>query len=657
MDNTLDAKKEQVMKMLNNEVSKYTKDGSSLPQAITLTCKKLGLNPYNIVSKYFPEIKPDDLNAYKDIKTDEGSFVTLKGDSSQSQYEVININNKDAIVLRNTDNNQEITASEDEITPVITENKMDKLNEAQYSVSINGLETTDAAALSQMLSSAAQAEQSNGAVTDPMSINPEPMDMTTGMPMDMGAELPAPSLDMPMDSTMPEEILPAEDSVEDVPAIEDDIEFDEELPTDETISLDTDANAYANPEMDTAVVPTDSLEDEEDPTVDEMGNDVAVDDESSEPVESPEELEPANDFGGEESIEDMSMDDMMDDGMYEGCDYDALIKEALEAAGLNESEETIPASDEVEDDGSMDGAQEDYAEEITEGKKECCPKCGKEECVCEEDESFDDEIAEALRLAGVELNEADEEKYRRVKKNVNKNFHIYDPAHDEADDGQDYDDDAIEMSVEYIANRDGLPLHVAARKYAKEYNISYEVVCKAIERDGSGPDNPPSWYYDIDHYKDVDAKYDKIDEGNEEINAGDNINLGSENFDDEIAEALRLAGVELNEAEATEPTPVDDKTLYRNKQAKTAEKQEPEYHEVDTTPFSKESSEGFKMTMEAAVNKEKVKKIYETAKSMYAKKDFNEWMTLDRRYVTKLIKEGISYDKANKILTSAKKGK
>ena len=51
--------------------------------------------------------------------------------------------------------------------------------------------------------------------------------------------------------------------------------------------------------------------------------------------------EQAMDFGGE-SIEDMSMDDMIDDGMYEGFDYDALIKEALEAAGLNESEETIP---------------------------------------------------------------------------------------------------------------------------------------------------------------------------------------------------------------------------------------------------------------------------------------------------------------------------
>ena len=555
MDNTLDAKKQQVMKMLKNEVSKYTKDGSSLPQAISLTCKKFGLNPYNIIRQYFPEIKEEDIEGYKDIKTDEGSFVTLKGDSSQTHYEVININNKDAIVLRNADNNQEITASEDEITPVITENKMDNLNEAQYSVSINGLETTDAAALSQMLSSAAQAEQTSGVATEPMAINPEPMDVATGMPMDMGAGLPEPSLDMPMDSTLPDESLPTEDLGIEEPEIEDDIEFDEELPNGEEISLDSDANAYANPEMDTAVVPTDSLEDNEESN-------------EAEPVESPEELEPANDFGGEESIEDMSMDDMMDDGMYEGFDYDALIKEALEAAGLNESEETIPASEEVEDDGSMKGSQEDYAEEITEGRKKCCPKCGKEECVCEEDTSFDDEIAEALRLAGVELTENEDE--------------------------------------------------------------------------------------------DSEDEKEELDEGNAEINAGDNINLDVESdddFDDEIAEALRLAGVELNEAEATLPTPVDEKTLYANKEAEKNEDLAPEYHEVDTTPFSKDASEGFKLTLEAAVKTDKVKKIYETAKSMYAKKDVSDWMTLDRRYMTKLIKEGVGYEKANKILTSAKKGK
>ena len=556
MDNTLDAKKQQVMKMLKNEVSKYTKDGSSLPQAISLTCKKLGLNPYNIIRQYFPEIKEEDIEGYKDIKTNEGSFVTLKGDSSQTHYEVININNKDAIVLRNADNNQEITASEDEITPVITENKMDKLNEAQYSVSINGLETTDAAALSQMLSSAAQAEQTSGVATEPMAINPEPMDVATGMPMDMGAGLPEPSLDMPMDSTLPDESLPDESlPTEDLgieePEIEDDIEFDEELPNGEEISLDTDANAYANPEMDTAVVPTDSLEDNEDPT-------------EAEPVDNEDELEPANDFGGE-SIEDMSMDDMIDDGMYEEFDYDALIKEALEAAGLNESEETIPASDDVEDDGSLNGSQEDYAEEITEGRK-CCHTHGKEECVCEEDSSFDDEIAEALRLAGVELTENEDE--------------------------------------------------------------------------------------------DSEEEKEELDEGNAEINAGDNINLDTdETFDDEIAEALRLAGVELNEAEATLPTPVDEKTLYANKEAEKNEDLSPEYHEVDTTPFSKESSEGFKLTMEAAVKTDKVKRIYETAKSMYAKKDVSDWMTLDRRYITKLIKEGVGYEKAYKILTSAKKGK
>ena len=151
---------------------------------------------------------------------------------------------------------------------------------------------------------------------------------------------------------------------------------------------------------------------------------------------------------------------------------------------------------------------------------------------------------------------------------------------------------------------------------------------------------------------------EELDEGNAEINAGDNINLDTdESFDDEIAEALRLAGVELNEAEATLPTPVDEKTLYANKEAEKNEDLAPEYHEVDTTPFSKESSEGFKLTLEAAVKTDKVKRIYETAKSMYAKKDVSDWMTLDRRYITKLIKEGVGYEKAYKILTSAKKGK
>ena len=373
---------------------------------------------------------------------------------------------------------------------------MDKLNEAQYSVSINGLETTDAAALSQMLSSAAQAEQAGGVATDPMAVTPEPMDTATGLPMDMGAEVPAPALDMPVDSTLPDESLPTEMSgMNDEPSfedtdiegddetVEDDIEFDEELPAEDELDIPAEDDEPAMPE------------------------------------------EPADDseLEGGASLDD-EMEDMMDMGMYEGFDYDALIKEALEAAGvqLDEAEKIIPAEDEVtEDDGSWDGAQTEYAEEIT--------------------ESADSE----------EDDEKEEEK-----------------------------------------------------------------------------------------------------EEKEEINESE-----EENFDDEIAETLRIAGIQLDEAEATAPTPVDEKTLYANKEAEKNEDLAPEYHEVDTTPFSKDSSEGFKMTMESAVKTDKVKKICETAKSMYAKKEVNEWMALDRRYMTKLIKEGIGYERANKLLLAAKKGK
>lgn len=277
------------------------------------------------MQKYYPNIDTENNNSFNDIKTIEGSFVTLKGDSDKNQYEVINIINKDAIVLRNTDNNEEIVASENELTPVITENRMNKINEAQYSISINGLETQDAGALSQMLDAANKAESSvNTSVDGIGQFNPTPMDTDTGMPMDMNE---------------PEEVV-------------DDIEFDEELPNGEEISLDADANAYANPEMDTAVVPTDSLEDNEEPT-------------EAEPVDNEDELEPANDFGGE-SIEDMSMDDMIDDGMY-----DDEINEVLKQAGikLDEAEEIIPGDDideDDEDDGSEEGEQDKYAEDITE---------------------------------------------------------------------------------------------------------------------------------------------------------------------------------------------------------------------------------------------------------------------------------------------------
>lgn len=509
---------ENVVRRINNEVKMYAQKGASLPQAISVVCRKHNFNPYNLIDIFYPEIKPEDLTAYKDIKTEEGSFVVLKGDSSKKQYEVININNKDAIVLRDTDNNKEITASEEEITPVITENEMNKLNEAQYNISINGLETEDAATLSQMLSLASQAETSVESMGEDMNLSSE-IDMNP-MPVD--------DMGMPMDMEEPV----------------DDIEFDEEMPEGEMISLDTDANAYANPEIDTAVVPLDSLED-----------------------------------FGYETTDEMSMDDMMDAGMYDEFDesvedmnFDEEIAEALRIAGiqLDEVKEIIPAGKDVDEESEdeLGGEQDKFAKEITENV----------------DEELNDE----------------------------REFDDYNSAH------------------EYLESlvKDG-----------EEYEI--------FEETSDMPNTLTLVTYD-DEAHEIENSVTRV---SYKLESGDNAS-----FDEEIAEALRIAGIQLDEEVVSDPSPVTIDTLPINDDE---EEEDQEYHQIDTMGFGKEASEGTKptMTFESAINTKKITAIYETAKSMYAKKDTKDWMSLDRRYVEKLIKEGVSYEKASKMIMNAKKGK
>ena len=57
------------------------------------------------------------------------------------------------------------------------------------------------------------------------------------------------------------------------------------------------------------------------------------------------------------------------------------------------------------------------------------------------------------------------------------------------------------------------------------------------------------------------------------------------------------------------------------------------------------------------VSKDRINAICETAARMYAKKDKSEWLALDRRYVEKLIKEGVGYSNASKMILKAKAGK
>ena len=558
-NNSLEQK--NFFKKFDLNVQKYVKDGTSLPQAVSLVSKEFNLNPYKVINNYYPEIKPEELNSYKDIKTEEGSFVTLKNDSNQNHYEVININNKDAIVLRNTDNNEEITASESEITPVITENKMNKLNEAQYNISIDGLETQDAATLSQMLNLASQAESSNASMIAPdslqsdMAVNPMPMDMESGMPMDMEE----PVVD---DMSMEEPVV-------------DDIEFDEELPMGE------------------------------EPMGEEPMGEEPI---GEEPMDMESPIDDAMDSNNLEANE-MSMDDMIDNNMFdnpmeEEFDYDALIKEALDS--IKESEEIIPADDFIDDNGELEGQQVDYAEEISES------------------DDFDDEISEALRIAGVELTEkfdSDESMDKGFDENQDA-IAINNGTYGKEFENELYDLITSEMGEDFFSD---------------EEDDGYEAR-NAIEDFGRELDG-------FDENK-IDEYYQSMKEIYQERN-------NPSNFDDEISETLRLAGVKLDEEVAEEPTVSNVETINKD-----LEDQEPEYQEVDTTTFGKEASEGMKqsMTFESTLDKNKIKSIYETAKSMYAKKDTNDWLSLDRRYIEKLIKEGVCYEKASKIIMEAKKG-
>ena len=679
MDNKFkDSAQQDFYRIFNSQVEKYVKDGATKPQAISVVCKKFNLSPYKIINTYYSDIKQEDLQTYKDIKTEEGSFVTLKNDSNQNHYEVININNKDAIVLRNTNNNEEITASENEITPVITENKMNKLNEAQYNISINGLETQDAATLSQMLNLASQAESMGGSMIAPngmqsdMAVNPMPMDMDSGMPMDMNEPSPTDmGVDMPMDNGLEEPVV-------------DDIEFDEELPTDTSIDgeINTDINVpEENSEM-------------------EISSDINV-------PESPID----NDMSS-----DMSMDDMIDNGMYdnimdESFDYDALIKEAMEAAQketVKETEEIIPGEDFIDDKGQLEGEQEEYATEISvayngnfDSLKEEIQNGSitDEEAISalldmgeasddeeamdiingikedfawqyneyqddvalandsygdEEDYDFDSEITEALKAAGIELNETENDEDSVLG---NEEVENSEPGMDES---FDYDKEIAEALR--IA---GVKLNENEEPEDWEYqdddshdNAELDQI-KDLFMSGDFDDEQIK--YDLIHAgfasSDEEAQ-EIIDEWSKNDIIFDGESEESTDFDSEIAEALRIAGVELNEEVTDGPEIVDQKTLYINKD-KEKEGQEPEYTEVDTTTFGKDASEGMKksMTFEAAVNTNKIKSIYETAKSMYAKKDTSEWLSLDRRYVEKLIREGVGYEKASKMILEAKKGK
>lgn len=450
-----------VLKQIKEKIKKLVKKGESEERALALICDKNNL-PVDEVKDQLDLTHLYVDKSYKDIKYGEGSYVTLKK-NTEKPYEVININNKDTIILRDLDNNSEIRVSEDEIIPMVTETKMStNLNEAQYTVSINNLETTDAETLSQMLSLAGQADSGIGSdlpVAEPVA---EPIPGTDLPPM----EEPAPEVtdfEPTIPSTMDGPGFEAAevDSIEEPFGEEPAVSAEEELPPEEDVAIDT------------AEV--------EEPVMDECGT------------------------------PDAPIDESVEEEIEEGC------------CGKKEELENEPKEGEVilkeEDPEPVEEAL------FTEADKELT------------EEDMEKEIAETLRLAGVQLDEVS-------------------------------DEDALDGKVD-------LPT-VAVAPNADPTEK---------EQDGfkPGENQRPDW--EEHPIEDI---------------------TGAEGFQQGRTDEVPVPGA-IHVAEM--------------------------------------------------VSKDRIKAICETAARMYAKKDKSEWLALDRRYVEKLIKEGVGYSNASKMLLAAKAGK
>ena len=785
-------------------------DTKSIAKSVDLSALENNVNPHTLYNKIFKKVD----NTPKDYPTEKisvGDIVYLNNNIN-NQFEIININNKSNIVLKNLDTNEVIEATEKDIKPVMESIDMakKKLNETQYSVSINGLETTDANALSQMMSAAALAD-SGSADVDAMDMTSTPElptpDMDTTLPTDnLGSiENPVPNAfanpdidtavdptdtlgDNESDITEPafdetDEALPSEienpldnpepemdmsddffeDDIEDADfePVSDDIEFDEEITNDPVDDMEiteayngtyqTIKNDYLNgiesrenaisalidmgEAEDTfeaeAIVDSWSKDDQDYEEIDDMeitesqlnesrpdkedflnsnfqnidenvlqelyeiicdqkGDDYLSD---YDDVDYMELVDCVKDFGNDiegfdeslaeeyaNALQEKWKNENTEDGSDDYTNYDrpnwedddleedVLLPKETEDETYNANKALRDKEDDEESERiseSMDAliksilenadaksAQETYADEITEEKDDskCCPKCGKEKCICKskkinEDDDLDSEISEALKNAGVQLNE----------------FFKYDePEYDEQSDDSSELEKIIHNMKSIKPLLMGLKKHFAKTKNMNEYG---RLLTRAFHKV-----NPNSEF--------ACANVDDCIKGICSLNRNNQwdiataicdllwVNCSTDEYN-QICDAVRDDSKnDVNES-VVKPTIVTDESTFANKPNKALkpdDEKEVKKFSVDTATFGKDASEGFKepvncIKCESIAPKEKIKKIYETAKVRYAKADKSQWNALDRRYITKLIENGCGYTRASKIILEAKKKK
>ena len=749
-------------KSILSDIEKNYADTKSISKTVDLTSLENGVNPHTIYKDVFKKVDNDTPNDFPTEKISVGDIVYINGNPSE-QYEIISINNKNNIVIKNLSTNEVIDTNEKNIKKIMENIDMakKKINETQYSVSINGLETTDANALSQMMSAAAQADSGNADVG--------------GIDMTSTPELPTPITDVEA-TTSVESIPPAEDSVEtfdEEPSFEDsDIEgMDDELPTDVENPLDN-----PEPEMD-------SFEDDFEPVVDDIDFDEEItptEDELEMDIEEP----VKNDLGINESQLNESRPDKEDfiNSNTQNVDENVLqelyeiICEQMGDDYLSDYDEVdhMELLDCVKDFGNdIEGFDEEFAEEYANALQEKWKKehiddgsdyedYGRPNWEDEEDEeineNYDDEEDEKVKQA-IKLYKKhgmlflDDEEGRdafdtlyNAGYTMKKDRHLghcielnrlvpFESVNDEEDEeiNEDIllpkatedetfvakkklenDKEEDEESERISESMDALIKSILESADAKsEQEIYAEEISEADESndmdnmvclyDGSGSieieapkdlvievgksgdnsdavNNLKNAVQDkISQYSDDELKsvlkdyaiddYETMDREEIEnyvlwILAWNYVDSDHDDLDSDIDECLKNAGVQLDEA-TVRPTIVTDESSFANKPNKALkpeDKKTVEKKTVDTATFGKDASEGFKEPLncikcEAVSPKEKIKAIYETAKTRYANADKSQWNALDRRYIRKLIESGCGYTRASKIILEAKKKK
>lgn len=762
-------------KSILSDIEKNYADTKSISKTVDITSLENGVNPHTIYKDVFKKVDNKTPNDFPTEKISVGDIV-YTGNNPNKQYEVITINNKNNIVIKDLSTNEVIETNENNIKKIMENIDMakKKINETQYSVSINGLETTDANALSQMMSAAAQADSGNADVGG--------VDMTSTPELptpEMGAMDPA--VNEPITSV--ESIPPAEDSVEtfdEEPSFEDsDIEgMDDELPTDIENPLDN-----PEPEMDSFeddFEPVDDIEFDEEitPTEDELEMDI------EEPVENDLGINESDDFEeiseSKESNAKLYSDDKLaryEDTFGENTFYVADVNDEYVQGGFeseNEAQEWIykycndnalnPDDYVVYEETESEDDYEDYGRPNWEDSDICpncgeynengldseCPNCGYNPNEDDEDEEINEDILlpkateDETFVAKKKLEndkEDEDEESERISESMDaliksilesadakSEQEIYAEEISEADEGEDdeVDDDAEleevrqmfmtgdftdDEIVEELVNR-GFPEDFARDRIEEwasdditfdsdedsDINFDSDIAeclkSAGIQLDESNDTSNPSkslkrkledivadnGYTDYDgcellfncmnhesqmqflgkhNYEDLGYAYDD----NREL-AFDLIYAMNDEELSKCKELFKRYFKQLDEA-TVKPTIVTDESSFTNKPNKALkpeDKKTVKKKTVDTATFGKDASEGFKEPLncikcEAVSPKEKIKAIYETAKTRYANADKSQWNALDRRYIRKLIESGCGYTRASKIILEAKKKK